>query len=41
MAKHFSEEDMAYSVTNGKTTDELEASDTGSDSENNYDNFVK
>jgi hypothetical protein len=33
--KHFSEEDIAASVKNGKTTDKLGASDTGSDSEDN------
>jgi hypothetical protein len=35
--QHLSEEDIAASVKNGKTTDELGASDTGSDSEGNGD----
>jgi hypothetical protein len=35
VARHFSEEDIATPVKNGKTTDRLGASDTGSDSEGN------
>jgi hypothetical protein len=37
LTQHLSEEDIATSVKNGKTTDELGASDTGSDSEDNSD----
>jgi hypothetical protein len=38
VAQHLSEEkDIAASVKNGKTADELGASDTGSDSEDNGD----
>jgi hypothetical protein len=37
VAQHLSQEDIAASVTNGKTTDELGASDTGSNSEDNGD----
>jgi hypothetical protein len=33
--QHLSEEDIAASVKNVKTTDKLETSDTGSDSEDN------
>jgi hypothetical protein len=37
IVQHLSEEDIAASVKNGKTTDELGASDTGSNSEDNGD----
>jgi hypothetical protein len=37
----FSDEDVVASVKNGRTTDELGASDTGSDSENNGDESFK
>jgi hypothetical protein len=37
VAQHLSEEDIAASVKNGKTTDELEASDKRSDSEDSGD----
>jgi hypothetical protein len=35
VTQHLSEEDIAASVNNGKTAEELGASDTGSDSEGN------
>jgi hypothetical protein len=38
VSQHLSEEDIAASMKNGKTTEELGASGTGSDSEDNGDN---
>jgi hypothetical protein len=37
VAQHLNEDDIAASVKDGKTTDRLGASDTGSDSEDNGD----
>jgi hypothetical protein len=37
ITQHLSEDDIAASVKNGKTTDELRTSDTGSDSEDTAD----